>query len=64
LLLLQEAMKETGTPDSIFPVQNFNAHHMVVFVEVEYGARADLFRLDDLGIMQAEINHVGFLIKV
>jgi hypothetical protein len=41
-------MKETGMPDSIFPVQNFNAHHVVVFVEVEYAARADLFRSDSM----------------
>jgi hypothetical protein len=55
---------EVGERDSIFHVQDFNAHHLVVFAEVKHDARTDLFRLDDLGVIQAEIDRIGFLIEM
>jgi hypothetical protein len=50
--------------DLILHVQTFIAHNLVVVVAVKHNAGIALSRFDDLGIIQPEINRVGFLIIV
>jgi hypothetical protein len=64
LPLLQEAFEEVDARDSIFQIQEFNAHNMVVFVEVKHDAGSDFFRVYDFGVIQAEIDGLGLLIKM
>jgi hypothetical protein len=62
--LYQQTIEEIGGQDLISHIQTFNAHNLVVIVEVKQDAGIDLFRLDDRRVIQAEIDGVGFLIKL
>ena len=44
--------------------QNLDAYNLILLIEVEYDARLNLLGLDDLGVIQAQIEGVRFLVKV
>jgi hypothetical protein len=62
--LYQQAIEEISAQASISHVQTFIAHNLVVVVAVKHYAGIALFGFDDLGIIQPEINRVGFLIII
>ena len=45
-------------------VKHLNADYLVVLVEVQHHAGGDFFGFDDFGVIQPEIERVGFFIDV
>jgi hypothetical protein len=45
-------------------VQDFHAHDLVLGIEIQHHAQRNLFRLDDLRFVQAQVQRIGLLVDV
>ncbi len=61
---LELDLPKVGRWNAIGYLQHLNADDLIVGVEVEHDAGVDLLRLDDRGIVQAEVQGIGVGIDV
>jgi hypothetical protein len=47
---------------TFFHSQDLDTNHLIAFVEIEHNSRLHLFRLDNPGVIQTQLEGVGVLI--